>query len=67
MSMHGIMCMYMCMYTIHVGLYIQWNPYTVIREFFVVKKFSFCAKRRKFFTRKLFTSNIIYSEYMVHV
>ena len=40
---------------------------TVIREFFVVKKFSFCAKRRKFFAQKLFTSNIIYSEYMVHV
>ena len=40
---------------------------TVISEFFVAIKFSFSTKRRKFFTRKLFTSNIIYSEYMVHI
>ena len=37
----------------------------VICEFFIVKKFSFCTKQRKFFTQKLFPSNIIYSEYML--
>ncbi len=40
----------------------QKRPHTVIREYFVVKNFSFCAKRRK-----LFASNIYYSEYMVRV
>ena len=40
--------------------------YTVIRKIFVVKKFSFHPKRRKFLTRILFTDSIIRSEYMAH-
>ena len=38
----------------------------VIREIFVVKKFLFHPKRRKFLTRILFTNSIIRSEYMAH-
>ena len=43
--------------------------HTIIREIFVVKKFSFHPKQRKFLTRILliFTNSIIRSEYMAHV
>ena len=45
----------------------QRTSLTVIREIFVVKKFSFHPKRRKFLTRILFTNSIIRSEYMAHM
>ena len=47
-------------------LYVWPRETTVIREIFVVKKFSFHPKRRKFLTRILFTNSIIRSEYMAH-
>ena len=49
------------------GADIAYHAATVIHKFFVVKKFSFHLKRRKFLTRILFTNSITCSEYMAHM